>query len=1178
MDNNTTFGNANYGFQAGVINGSVHAEFHASQGKEGIRDFHNPDFSLMRAPPEERAEIPPCPSIVIPFSRNPDFVDRRTTVDQGTIIDQIIQKCRRTGSRTALVGLGGVGKSQLAIEYAYRIRQRSPETWVFWIHASSAARFEQSIRDIADSAKIYGWQNPKANISQLVHGWLHDKTKGRWVLILDNLDNATFLTSPNGGSSGGTWIDPCHIVEQELVEEAEIIEIELMNVKDAVTLFGKKVSRPISNDASELVTTLVASLEYMPLAIVQAAAYISQKWPRCSFKQYLDDYQASDRKRAGLLSCEGGKLCRDANAKNSILISWQISFDHIRQDRPSAADLLLFMSFYGRQGIPEILLRDQDATNQQSSQMVQIEDTRETEDEETENEDSKDGWSDDNSTEMRSDKSKKNGLEDDVLVLRNYSFVTTNEDGCTFEMHRLVQLATLEWLEFHKQEEQWRHRFLTKLCKEMPTGEYENWAICRMLFLHAQSAAAQIPETRDWRRDWATMEARKKSFEAPGRGHEQRATERQNQFDIPRDIPRGAVSLFSALNTIVRSTCKCNVHERCDGTCSRDASNSWQEVSAGDENIYYTVKLEGFGCASDSILHGPTTLGNTLEEYEYARLEPGKRMIRLLKPHQAIYREDPVMCESIVCNLDSAPKFAALSYCWGPETDDLRKILLVPDGKVFMARPSLEGALKRQRARLRSEEEEWIWADAICINQRRHRESRTALDDAGYIQESQHSHDLMKRTAIAKEIGLPTHDQPRPQSLADPCYYSYWHIFTKPWFTRTWVIQEIVLAKRALGALGRFEFEWTDLEKSFQVLAPEFNDFLAQRQGLPQAERRQLALALRNFTNIMRIRKYFAAGNLDAINFMELARNFEVTEPRDKIFALLALFAESDKKGLDDYSLSAGDLFCRFAVCQAENGRAVKLLDHAGLQRKGAANTPSWVPDWTFKAESSAEIVSRCRKWLSANLRKFDSSFCVASGRALLLRGFLVDRILVAQESVILDFECNRLMEAKMGITEAFSLLQRFRELCGSVYSNVDEAFARLLILDEGVRQRGRSLEKALVDNALETYRRLMGTAPLDIENLAQQEKINIERYTQLFMSCKGRRFAITLRGYLALVPKLAQEDDTVIVFPGAAVPHILRHAEDAESFLLIGDAYIHALTPSRVLQYTAGQESVVML
>ncbi|KAI9148702.1 Kinesin light chain 1 [Paramyrothecium foliicola] len=427
-------------------------------------------------------------------------------------------------------------KSQLAIEYAYRIREQLPETWVFWIHASNAARFEQSVRDIADCAKIYGRQDPKANIFQLVHGWLHDKTKGRWVLILDNLDNASFLTSPSGGSggrsgggsSGGSesqagdaetttsrrllsYIPHCQhgsilvtsrnrSAASELVEEADIIEVEPMNVKDAVKLFGKKFSRPISNDALELVTTLVTSLEYMPLAIVQAAAYVSQRWPRCSLKQYLDNYQASDRKKAGLLSYEGGKLRRDANAKNSILITWQISFDHIQQVRRSAADLLSFMSFCDRQGIPEILLRDQDPIKEPVSQRVQTEGRGEAEEEDPENE-----WSDDGSTEIQSDKSEDDGFEDDVLVLRNYSFITANEDGRTFEMHRLVQLATLEWLELHEQKEQWRHRFLTKLCKEMPTGRYENWATCRMLFPHARSAAAQIPKTRDSRREWATV-------------------------------------------------------------------------------------------------------------------------------------------------------------------------------------------------------------------------------------------------------------------------------------------------------------------------------------------------------------------------------------------------------------------------------------------------------------------------------------------------------------------------------------------------------------------------------------------------------------------------------------------------------------------------------------------------
>ncbi|PQE24997.1 hypothetical protein CJF32_00009547 [Rutstroemia sp. NJR-2017a WRK4] len=135
----------------------------------------------------ERSETPPNPSIVIPFSRDTDFVER------GTILDQIYQKCTVSGSRTALVGLGGVGKSQLAIEYAYRTRDRSPETWIFWVHASNAARFEQSFRDIANCVKIPGRQNLQANIFQLVCDWLRNDRKGKWVLILDNMDDAGFL-------------------------------------------------------------------------------------------------------------------------------------------------------------------------------------------------------------------------------------------------------------------------------------------------------------------------------------------------------------------------------------------------------------------------------------------------------------------------------------------------------------------------------------------------------------------------------------------------------------------------------------------------------------------------------------------------------------------------------------------------------------------------------------------------------------------------------------------------------------------------------------------------------------------------------------------------------------------------------------------------------------------------
>src|SRR5436305_1796660 len=92
--------------------------------------------------------------------------------------------------------------------------------------------------------------------------------------------------------------------------------------------------------------------------------------------------------------------------------------------------------------------------------------------------------------DLSSQSSRNDEFEEDVVVLRNFSFVSVNADGTTFEMHRLVQLATRKWLEAHGQLEKWKQQFVRRLFEKFPTGEYENWAVCQALFPHAKSAAA----------------------------------------------------------------------------------------------------------------------------------------------------------------------------------------------------------------------------------------------------------------------------------------------------------------------------------------------------------------------------------------------------------------------------------------------------------------------------------------------------------------------------------------------------------------------------------------------------------------------------------------------------------------------------------------------------------------
>jgi tetratricopeptide (TPR) repeat protein len=388
---------------------------------------------------------------------------------------------------------------------------------VLWLYASNEARFEQSVRSVLDQLRVRGRKDPKANVFQLLRNRLCDANKGPWLVILDNADDArVLLGSPSVNdqvdkSAEGAlptearldYIPRCghgkvlvtsrsKEVAKELVYSKDVVAVEPMEEEQALELLRKKLDTWYTK---QHVLRLARELDYMPLALAQAAAYICQRDGRCSIEQYLDKIGEYDISGTSILDVEERDLRRDRGASNSIMLTWQISFNHIREVRRSAADLLSLMSFFDRQAIPEALLHErgsgrlEDDVNRDGKPHAISNTSADEHDDQRNDKHQNNAEARESSNRGAKAPSDAAGeLDKDVIVLRNYHFITLTTEATVFEMHKLVQLATKKWLKAKCQLERWGSQFINNLDDAFPAGNFENWEACHSLFPHATAA------------------------------------------------------------------------------------------------------------------------------------------------------------------------------------------------------------------------------------------------------------------------------------------------------------------------------------------------------------------------------------------------------------------------------------------------------------------------------------------------------------------------------------------------------------------------------------------------------------------------------------------------------------------------------------------------------------------
>ncbi|KAB8240038.1 TPR repeat protein [Aspergillus flavus] len=379
----------------------------------------------------------------LPFERNHKFIGRNAELDtlkQKLLVNKDCQK-------VALSGLGGIGKTQVALQFAYSVKEDCPEYSIFWVQALSMETFELSCREIAGVLGIRQEQEGGEDLKILVRQRLSAKTAGKWLLVIDNADDLdllrgtyqaegllAFLPESDGGL---TIFTTRHGAVAQYLAGSDVVEIEKMTRQETTDLLQKSLVRKNPSDNFETVVNLLAELEYLPLAITQAAAYINTN--KSSISEYLRLLKKTEQDAVALISTDFGDKTRYRNSMNAVAKTWTITFNKILECDTLATDLLAFISCIGWRAIPYSILPAA-------------------------------------YPEAR--------LAGAIGTLCSYSFLERRDDGTKLDMHRLVHLATRIWVNQNGCKAETTIAALKHLAEVFPSDDYTNREIWRDYLPH----------------------------------------------------------------------------------------------------------------------------------------------------------------------------------------------------------------------------------------------------------------------------------------------------------------------------------------------------------------------------------------------------------------------------------------------------------------------------------------------------------------------------------------------------------------------------------------------------------------------------------------------------------------------------------------------------------------------
>jgi hypothetical protein len=549
--------------------------------------------------------------------------------------------------------------------------------------------------------------------------------------------------------------------------------------------------------------------------------------------------------------------------------------------------------------------------------------------------------------------------------------------------------------------------------------------------------------------------------------------------------------------------------------------------------------------------------------------------------------------------------YTALSYVWGLPVFD--QAIKFADKSVDIT-SSLAKALYRLRSNKHSH---FFWIDQICINQPNTQEKEQQIPMMGLIythatntviwlgDEDNQEPGLAFQTMEHVYARLQMSDvEISPNDFArldfPPAEHRSWraiqHLLQRPWLSRLWTIQEAVLSRNLFVQCGEAVACWDDIAVWCYVLQScNLLRWLATNKhhncghSEPSCNERQSPTGgeIINSLQADRLQSLMLQEKEYLLNSLVRTRYAQATQAKDKIYGVLGI---TNSNITVDYSSakSARDVYHEACLTQIPQliYELLSCVDHDSPLK------PSWVPDWsTDRVTEALGYSTKAWTLYQAGWKQVTKSttfigrpanFVLSEDKKrITLAGILFDKIVAlgpVSDAPSLDIDDPQLVKdvyphqkypgSGISIYDAFwQTLVAGRDSSGTAAPSQEHSDVFSLILDS------MTGEMPSLPGQTYTPRRQKGFFTLNSLRTRKPAKTLEDLRTAIRSALTMRRFAITQKGYFALVPRGTREGDEIVVFEKSCVPFVIRKTKcDSAWYNLLGEAYMHGIMKGEVM------------